>query len=110
MTPARKDASVPVRDLRRLHDANTTVRVADGAARRHGLDPTSWQMLVAVALTDREAIMALGLAPPNASRALTALETKGLIKRRPDPADGRRKMLEPTPGGWQVLRELAEAA
>jgi DNA-binding MarR family transcriptional regulator len=37
--------------------------------------------------------------PQSMAQTLAELETAGLIDRRPDPADGRRVLIELTPGG-----------
>ena len=39
------------------------------------------------------------------AQTLAELETAGLIDRRPDPADGRRVLIELTPGGRERLLE-----
>ncbi|WIM67250.1 MarR family transcriptional regulator [Corynebacterium breve] len=41
------------------------------------------------------------------SRVITRLEKKGLVKRVPDPNDGRSTLAELTPEGWEVVRKAA---
>jgi DNA-binding MarR family transcriptional regulator len=41
--------------------------------------------------------------PQSMAQTVSELETEGLISRRPDPADGRRVLLELTDKGHQVL-------
>jgi DNA-binding MarR family transcriptional regulator len=43
--------------------------------------------------------------PQSMARTLTELETAGLIARRPDPADGRRVLIELTPAGRERVLE-----
>jgi DNA-binding MarR family transcriptional regulator len=43
--------------------------------------------------------------PQSMAQTLAELETAGLIDRRPDPADGRRVLIELTPGGRERVLE-----
>jgi DNA-binding MarR family transcriptional regulator len=43
--------------------------------------------------------------PQSMAQTLAELETAGLIGRRPDPADGRRVLIELTPGGRERVLE-----
>jgi DNA-binding MarR family transcriptional regulator len=43
--------------------------------------------------------------PQSMAQTLAELETAGLIERRPDPADGRRVLIELTPGGGERVLE-----
>jgi DNA-binding MarR family transcriptional regulator len=43
--------------------------------------------------------------PQSMAQTLAELETTGLIDRRPDPADGRRVLIELTPGGRERVLE-----
>jgi DNA-binding MarR family transcriptional regulator len=59
---------------------------------------------------DRQGEMSIGdlavaerVRPQSMAHAVTELETEGLIARRPDPADGRRTLVELTPHGLEVL-------
>jgi DNA-binding MarR family transcriptional regulator len=45
------------------------------------------------------------ISPQSMGATLTALEGRGLIARRPDPADGRRAVLSLTAAGRRVLRD-----
>lgn len=45
------------------------------------------------------------VAVPTMSRLVAALEERGLVTRRPDPADGRAVRLEPTREGRRLLEE-----
>jgi DNA-binding MarR family transcriptional regulator len=48
----------------------------------------------------------LDVRQPTVSDAVAALERKGLVERRPDPADARVTALRPTPRGLQVAERL----
>jgi DNA-binding MarR family transcriptional regulator len=43
--------------------------------------------------------------PPTMSKIVAGLETRGLVKRRADPADGRVSTVEPTARGVKLLQE-----
>jgi DNA-binding MarR family transcriptional regulator len=45
------------------------------------------------------------ISPQSMGATLAALERRGLIDRRPDPADGRRVVLSVSAAGRQVLRD-----
>jgi DNA-binding MarR family transcriptional regulator len=49
------------------------------------------------------------ISPQSMGATLAALEARGLIERRPDPADGRRIVLSLTAPGREVLRSRREA-
>jgi DNA-binding MarR family transcriptional regulator len=44
------------------------------------------------------------ISPQSMGATLAALEARGLVERRPDPADGRRAVLSVTEAGHAVLR------
>jgi len=50
-----------------------------------------------------------GVAAPSLSRAVARLERQGLVRRRPDPSDGRAVIVEATPAGTRLMRELRAA-
>lgn len=45
------------------------------------------------------------ISPQSMGATLAGLEGRGLVERRPDPADGRRAVMSITPAGQQVLRD-----
>jgi DNA-binding MarR family transcriptional regulator len=45
------------------------------------------------------------ISPQSMGATLGGLEARGLVARRPDPADGRRVVLYLTPAGQEVLRD-----
>ncbi|HJQ46434.1 MAG TPA: MarR family transcriptional regulator [Amycolatopsis sp.] len=46
--------------------------------------------------------------PQSLTRVLATLEREGLVARRPDPADGRKSLLDITEAGLRTLREYSE--
>jgi DNA-binding MarR family transcriptional regulator len=49
------------------------------------------------------------ISPQSMGATLNALETRGFIERRPDPADGRLVVMSLTDAGLQVLRQRRSA-
>jgi DNA-binding MarR family transcriptional regulator len=49
------------------------------------------------------------VAPPTLTRAVARLDEQGLVRRRPDPTDGRAVLVEVTAAGRKALRELRRA-
>jgi DNA-binding MarR family transcriptional regulator len=49
------------------------------------------------------------ISPQSMGATLAALEARGLLGRRPDPADGRRVVLSVTPAGLELLRSKRSA-
>ena len=47
-----------------------------------------------------------GVKPPTLTKGLTALERRGLVDRRADPADGRAMLVQLTPDGAELLDSL----
>ncbi|WP_020660502.1 MarR family winged helix-turn-helix transcriptional regulator [Amycolatopsis benzoatilytica] len=48
--------------------------------------------------------------PQTMGATVAALEARGFIERRPDPADGRRFLLSLTPAGVRQLHDIRDAA
>jgi DNA-binding MarR family transcriptional regulator len=78
-----------------------------------GLTPSQ---LSALASVERLGPLQLGdlarvesVAPPTLTRAITRLEDQGLVRRHPDPGDGRAVLVEATGAGRQALRDLRRA-
>jgi DNA-binding MarR family transcriptional regulator len=44
--------------------------------------------------------------PQSTHEMVLRLERRGLVERRPDPADGRKLLIEVTPGGRRMVSEL----
>ena len=55
--------------------------------------------------TPKELADAERIQPQSLTRVLASLTDRGLITRTPDPADGRRSLIDITPAGRAVLRE-----
>ena len=49
------------------------------------------------------------ISPQSMGTTLAALETRGLVERHPDPADGRRVVLSVTGAGRQVIQDKRNA-
>jgi DNA-binding MarR family transcriptional regulator len=49
------------------------------------------------------------ISPQSMGATLAALEARGLVKRRPDPGDGRRAVISATEAGLQTLRNRRNA-
>ncbi|MFD4589199.1 MarR family winged helix-turn-helix transcriptional regulator [Streptomyces rubiginosohelvolus] len=49
----------------------------------------------------------MGWSRSRLSRHASRMEARGLIRRAPDPADGRGCLLVLSPAGWDVLRDAA---
>lgn len=79
-------------------------------AEKLGVNPTQAQILARLAARGRSRISdlaaELGVSQPTLSDAVAALSRKGLLKRQPDPEDGRAVRLQLTGAGHAV----AEAA
>jgi DNA-binding MarR family transcriptional regulator len=78
-----------------------------------GLTPSQ---LSALASVERLGPLQLGdlarvesVAPPTLTRAIARLEDQGLVRRHPDPADGRAVLVEATGAGRRALRDLRRA-
>lgn len=64
--------------------------------------------LVAGGLSLRDLAAQLGTDAPYASLIVDDLERQGLVERRPDPADRRRKIVTCTPEGERAARRAEE--
>jgi DNA-binding MarR family transcriptional regulator len=49
------------------------------------------------------------ISPQSMGATLATLETRGLVRRRRDPEDGRRILIEPTQAGLDALRSRRDA-
>jgi DNA-binding MarR family transcriptional regulator len=45
-----------------------------------------------------------GMTRPSMAQLVDELEADGLLERRPDPTDGRAKLVHLTPAGWDAIR------
>ena len=75
-------------------------------ASAHGLSPTQGQILAALAadqaLSTSEVAARLGVGVPTVSEAVTTLEKKGYLRRRPDPRHPRARLLRLTAAGTRL--------
>jgi len=80
--------------------------------RPYGLGSTQWYVLWQLAnhgpTAQRDFLGALQVEKPTLSEVVGALVRKGLVEQRADPADGRQRLLEITPAGLNVWRELPD--
>ncbi len=53
--------------------------------------------------------VAEGIRPQSVATILSALDERGLIERRPDPGDGRRQLVSPSPHGRAFLSDRRRA-
>jgi DNA-binding MarR family transcriptional regulator len=96
---------------RRLYQAYVSawVRTVDGT-----LTGPQFAVLVAVneqpGLDQRSLAYAVSLDTSTMADVALRLEARGLIRRVADPTDGRRKLLELTPEGTQVLEDVDRRA
>lgn len=59
--------------------------------------------------TSRQLCNTLDILPPNLVNLVAALDSRGLIERRPHPHDGRAVGLHLTPAGETLIREAEQA-
>jgi DNA-binding MarR family transcriptional regulator len=79
-----------------------------------GLKTNEWRVIAALAEDDELSQQALvgrvRMDKVTVSRAAQALEGRGLLRRTPDPGDGRSLVLSLTPAGRRLHMRLAPAA
>lgn len=90
------------------------LRFSEETARKAGLEPRQHQLLLAIKglPPGREATIGtlaerLQVQSHSAVELANRLVSRGLVKRRPSEADRRQVMLDLTPEGEEVLRELS---
>jgi DNA-binding MarR family transcriptional regulator len=92
----------------------TSNALAQIYAERFGLSIPAWRVIVT--LGQYEHRTARDIAPDGVmhkstvSRAVAALEERGLIVRRPNQDDRREELLALTPAGWRIYEALAPQA
>ena len=76
-----------------------------------GVSPNQFLVLMALAETGPvcQQFLAgvIGIDPRNIVPILDSLEARGLLSRETDPADRRRRVIELTPAGQQIVAELS---
>ncbi|MEU6282165.1 MarR family transcriptional regulator [Streptomyces sp. NPDC047028] len=83
----------------------------DEAAAGHALTGAQAKLLSLLSLEPlpmRKLAQKLKCEPSNVTGIVDRLESRGLVERRPDPADRRVKLAAPTEDGLRVVRELRE--
>lgn len=98
-----------------VHDVARMIRRDfDRRAREEGLTRARWQVLWHLARHQgvHQAALAeiLDVAPISLTRQLERLEQEGLVERRPDPSDRRRRRLYLTDAATPALERLRELA
>ncbi|MFE4085979.1 MarR family winged helix-turn-helix transcriptional regulator [Streptomyces sp. YIM B13502] len=99
------------RAFRRMAIAVQTRTVQDLAA--HGLSEPDYEVLSTLSerpegtSTLHEQAAKMGWSRSRLSRHATRMEARDLIRRAPDPADGRGCLLVLTETGWDTLRQAA---
>lgn len=78
----------------------------------HGLTEQQWRVLRALTAAEEsleagELAETTSLLSPSLSRILVALERRDLIARRSDPDDGRRSLIDLSPGGVALVATVA---
>ncbi len=78
---------------------------------RHEMSEQQWRVIRVVAeagiLDATEVAARAAILAPSLTRIIRALEQRKLIKRRKDAGDGRRVMLEITPGGAALIERAS---
>jgi MarR family transcriptional regulator, transcriptional regulator for hemolysin len=95
-----------------INDVGRMLRTeADRRARAHGMTRAQWVMLIRLdrqpGLSQKELAELLEVEPITVARLADRLEARGLLERRPDPADRRIWRLHLLPAAQPVLDELA---
>lgn len=90
------------------------LRFSEDSARKAGIEPRQHQMLLAIKglPAGKEATIGtlaerLQVQSHSAVELANRLVTRGLVKRRPSESDRRQVLLDLTPEGEEVLRELS---
>ena len=94
-----------------LNDVGRMLRTeADRRAKAHGMSRAQWVILLRLdrqpGLSQKELAELLEVEPITVARLADRLEIRGLLERRPDPADRRIWRLHLLPAAQPVLDEL----
>lgn len=88
--------------------------VAQAALEPYGIDGRELAVLDFLggpgSLSQREVARRFGIDRTTMVALIDSLERKGLVERRPDPADRRRNVVEPTETGRRTLADAIRAA
>lgn len=76
----------------------------------HGITKTQWMILyyidISLSITQREVSDLLGIKESSVVRQLDKMELNGWIVRNPNKEDKRKKMLELTKSGYDILKDM----
>lgn len=97
-----------------LHDVARLLRTRfDQRARSKGMTRAQWVILARVnatpGLSQNELASILEVEPISVGRLIDRLQARGLVERRPDPADRRIWRLHLLPAAEPVLEEISKA-
>src|SRR5437016_2278557 len=97
-----------------LHDVARLLRTRfDQRARARGMTRAQWVSLARVSakpgLSQNELASILEVEPISVGRLIDRLQARGLVERRPDPADRRIWRLHLLPAAEPVLEEISKA-
>jgi DNA-binding MarR family transcriptional regulator len=97
-----------------LNDVARLLRTRfDQRARARGMTRAQWVILARVhakpGLSQNELAALIEVEPISVGRLVDRLEARGLLERRPDPADRRIRRLHLLPDAEPVLEEIAKA-
>lgn len=90
----------------------TVLHVVEKRLKQEGLPPVRWFEILWCIAQHEEGVRAKELIKwvifeqYNMSRLLQRMVTQGLVEERPDPSDGRAKLLVLTQEGWQSARQI----
>lgn len=95
-----------------LHDVARIMRTRfDQHARAHGMTRAQWVILARLSrqpgLSQNEMAAICEVEPITVGRLIDRLEMRGLVERRPDPADRRIRRLHLLPAAQPILDEIA---
>jgi DNA-binding MarR family transcriptional regulator len=106
-----RDSANVVLSLQRA--THRVLQLLDAAAKEVGVSPVEMNMLANLQTGELWTVSQLGrasgLRPSTATGVLDRLEERGLLERRPNPADRRSATVALTPGGEAVARSLLAA-
>jgi len=97
-----------------LSDVARLIRtLADGRARAHGMTRAQWMILVRLdrqpGMSQNELAALIEVEPITVARLIDRLEKRGMVERRPDPADRRIWRLHLTQAARPMLEEIFKA-
>ena len=108
MNSLERDPLVVLSDVARLMRT-----LADARARAHGMTRAQWMILVRLerqpGMSQNELAALIEVEPITVARLVDRLEARGMVERRPDPADRRIWRLHLKPEAQPMLKEIAKA-